>query len=198
MSSDNALLAALHDPKLQGPGMRAIVVVQDGRIIAETYGEGFDASTPLQGWSMTKTVNAALVGMAIKDGKLSLDQKNLFTQWAGDARADISVADLMAMTSGLKWSEDGNSPIPIDWKIWQGMLRLSQEIARLLRRPERNSTIPAARHSVGPPLAECDRSERTRISTRAIVQAFRYDQCRSRIRPVRYISWRRISFCQCA
>nr|WP_253075741.1 serine hydrolase [Bradyrhizobium sp. 139] len=58
--------------------MRAIVVVQDGRIIGETYGEGFNASTPLQGWSMTKTVNAALAGMAIKDGKLSLVEKICF------------------------------------------------------------------------------------------------------------------------
>jgi CubicO group peptidase (beta-lactamase class C family) len=55
---------------------------------------------------MTKTVNAALVGMAIKDGKLSLDRKNLFPQWADDARAEISVADLLAMTSGLQWDEN--------------------------------------------------------------------------------------------
>ena len=86
--------------------MRAIVVVHGGRIVGETYGEGFTASTPLQGWSMTKTVNAALVGMAIKDGKLSLDRKGLFPQWARDARAGISVADLMAMSSGLEWNED--------------------------------------------------------------------------------------------
>jgi CubicO group peptidase (beta-lactamase class C family) len=44
--------------------------------------------------------------MAIKDGKLSLDQKHLFPQWARDARSDISVADLMAMSGGLKWNED--------------------------------------------------------------------------------------------
>jgi CubicO group peptidase (beta-lactamase class C family) len=106
LSDDRRLRAALNDPVLQGPGMRAIVVVHDGRIVGETYGEGFDASTPLLGWSMTKTVNAALVGMAIKDGKLSLDQKGLFPQWAGDARANISVADLMAMSSGLEFNED--------------------------------------------------------------------------------------------
>ena len=106
LSDDRRLQAALNDPVLQGPGMRAIVVVHDGRIVAETYGEGFNASTPLLGWSMTKTVNAALVGMAIKDGKLSLDQKDLFPQWAGDARAEISVADLMAMSSGLEFNED--------------------------------------------------------------------------------------------
>lgn len=112
LSADKQLLAAISDPVLQGPGMRAIVVVQDGRIIGEAYGEGFNAATPLQGWSMTKTVNAVLAGMAIKDEKLALDQKNLFPQWAGDARADISTADLMAMTSGLEWSEAGDSPDP--------------------------------------------------------------------------------------
>ena len=55
---------------------------------------------------MFSAINAALVGMAIKDGKLLLDQKGLFPQWAGDARAEISVADLMAMASGLKFNED--------------------------------------------------------------------------------------------
>ena len=106
LSENRRLQAVLNDPILQGPGMRAIVVVHDGRIIAETYGESFTASTPLLGWSMTKTINAALVALAIKDGKLSLDRKGLFPQWAGDARAEISVADLMAMSSGLEWNED--------------------------------------------------------------------------------------------
>jgi CubicO group peptidase (beta-lactamase class C family) len=106
LSDDPRLRAALTDPALLGPGFRALVIVHDGRIVGETYGPGFDASTPLQGWSMTKTVNAALVGMAVGDGKLSLDRKNLFPQWAGDARSQISVADLMAMSGGLKWNED--------------------------------------------------------------------------------------------
>lgn len=105
-TNDPRLMVALSDPALQGPGMRAIVVVHDGRIVGETYGQGFTASTPLLGWSMTKTVNAVLVGMAIKDGKLWLDRKGLFPQWAGDARAGISLADLMAMSSGLEWNED--------------------------------------------------------------------------------------------
>jgi CubicO group peptidase (beta-lactamase class C family) len=106
LSDNRRLQDAVNNPDLQGPGMRAIVVVHDGRIIAETYGDGFTASTPLLGWSMTKTVNAALVGLAIKDGKISLDQINLFPQWAGDARANITVADLMAMSSGLEFNED--------------------------------------------------------------------------------------------
>ncbi|MBH5371738.1 serine hydrolase domain-containing protein [Bradyrhizobium glycinis] len=127
LSDDKHLLTALNDAALQGSGMRAIVVVQDGHIIGETYGEGFNASTPLQGWSMTKTVNAVLAGMAIKDGKLSLDRNNLFSQWAADARAEISVADLMAMTSGLKWSEDGDSPDP------DGLENLANDAAAFAR-----------------------------------------------------------------
>jgi CubicO group peptidase (beta-lactamase class C family) len=106
LSSNPRLLAAVNDPVLQGPGMRAVVVVRDGRIIAETYGQDFTASTPLQGWSMTKSVTATLVGMAIRDGTLSLDQQHLFPQWEQDTRANISVADVMAMSGGLKWNEE--------------------------------------------------------------------------------------------
>jgi len=127
LSDDKRLRAVLNDPALQGPGMRAIVVVRDGHIVGETYGAGFGPSTPLLGWSMTKTVNAALVGMAVKDGKLSLDQKNLFPQWANDARMEISVADLMSMTSGLKWSEEGNFP---DTSILEDLAKDAAAFAR--------------------------------------------------------------------
>jgi CubicO group peptidase (beta-lactamase class C family) len=106
LSDNPRLIAAINDPNLQGPGLRAIVVVHDGRIVAETYGQGFTAATPLLGWSMTKTVTAALVGLAIADGKLALDRTHLFPQWEQDGRARISVANLLAMSSGLEWSED--------------------------------------------------------------------------------------------
>jgi len=94
------------DPALAGPGMRAIVVVRNGRIVAENYGPGFTAATPLLGWSMTKSVTAALTGTVIKAGKLRLGQDNLLTQWANDQRAKITVAQLMSMSSGLQFNED--------------------------------------------------------------------------------------------
>ncbi|MBZ9843062.1 serine hydrolase domain-containing protein [Mesorhizobium sp. CA5] len=94
------------DAAMAGTGMRAIVVVKNGRIIAERYGEGFSAKTPLLGWSMTKTVNAAIVGTLVKDGKLALDNKGLFAPWKTDGRAAISLADMMAMSSGLAFNED--------------------------------------------------------------------------------------------
>ncbi|MGN6464270.1 MAG: serine hydrolase, partial [Rhizobiaceae bacterium] len=105
-SQDPAMATLLDDPQLAGPGMRAIVVVQDGRIVGERYGEGFAADTPLIGWSMTKTVNVAILGTVLGAGKLSLDRKNLFAEWSSDERRNISIADLMAMQSGLAFNED--------------------------------------------------------------------------------------------
>lgn len=97
--------ALLADPSLTGPGMRAVVVVHDGRIVAEAYGEGFAPHTPLAGWSMTKTVNAALAGRLMQAGLLSAATANLFPEWRGDARAKITLADLLAMESGLAFNE---------------------------------------------------------------------------------------------
>jgi len=198
-SDDRRLRAALNDPVLQGPGMRAIVVVHDGRIVGETYGEGFNASTPLLGWSMTKTVNAALVGMAIKDGKLSLDRKGLFPQWVGDARAEISVADLMAMSSGLEFNEDqGLVTDPARMSFWKGMRRLSRGI---VRSSPRRDEIPLRVGIVGPigaDLAERGWSRGAVLSAGAIVQALGHDQRRSRVRSVRHIPRRSLSLRQCA
>lgn len=98
--------AVLADDSLAGQGMRAIVVVRDGRIVGERYGEGFSQATPLLGWSMSKTVNAVIVGTLVRDGRMSLKDAHLFPAWEGDERATITVADLMAMSSGLAFNED--------------------------------------------------------------------------------------------
>ncbi len=55
---------------------------------------------------MTKTVNAAILGTVVAAGKLGLDDKGLFANWKADGRKDITVADLMAMSSGLHFNED--------------------------------------------------------------------------------------------
>jgi len=103
---DVAIAGILDSPALSGPGMRAIVVVHRGRIIGERYGDGFSAQTPLLGWSMTKTVTAAIIGTLIKEGRLSRDGKGLFPQWENDERRGISLADMLAMSSGLAFNED--------------------------------------------------------------------------------------------
>jgi CubicO group peptidase (beta-lactamase class C family) len=100
------IVRLLSDAKLAGPAMRAMVVVQDGRIMAESYGPGFSADTPLIGWSMTKTVNAAMIGRLMLSGKISFDDRHLLPRWADDARNDIKLSDLLGMESGLAFNED--------------------------------------------------------------------------------------------
>lgn len=89
---------------LAGPGMRAIAVIYRGQLVAQRYGKGFDAASRLLGWSMTKTVSAALVGLQVADGKLGMPQRG-FWRANGDARAAIALSDLMAMSSGLQYNE---------------------------------------------------------------------------------------------
>ncbi|WP_376703936.1 serine hydrolase [Mesorhizobium sp. ISC25] len=105
-SQDPEVAKVLDDPAMTGAGMRAVVVVKNGRIVAERYGDGFSEKTPLLGWSMTKTVNAAIVGTLVKDGKLAMTNQGLFGPWKGDGRAMISLADMLAMSSGLEFNED--------------------------------------------------------------------------------------------
>lgn len=105
-SQDPVIAKLLDDAALTGSGMRAVVVVKNGRVVAERYGTGFSAKTPMLGWSMTKTVNAAIVGTLVKDGKMAVDKKGLFAPWKADGRAAISLADMMAMSSGLEFNED--------------------------------------------------------------------------------------------
>jgi CubicO group peptidase (beta-lactamase class C family) len=106
VASDERFSALLADGALTGPGMRAIVVVHDSRIVAEVYGAGFSETTPLLGWSMTKSVNAALIGRLMQAGALSPDMKGLFPEWRRDARAEITLGDLLAMESGLAFNEN--------------------------------------------------------------------------------------------
>jgi CubicO group peptidase (beta-lactamase class C family) len=98
---DPGLQALVRDSALQGPGARALVVVHRGRLVAETYGDGFNAATPLLGWSMTKTVTAGLIGMQIRAGHLALGQDGFWS----DERKRIRLSDLMGMASGLRFNE---------------------------------------------------------------------------------------------
>jgi CubicO group peptidase (beta-lactamase class C family) len=100
-----ALDRLLADDALAGPGMRAIVVAAHGRIVAERYGAGFSAATPLLGWSMTKSVVAGLVGILVKDGRLTLGQSAGWSAADGGGRERVRISDLLAMTSGLRFNE---------------------------------------------------------------------------------------------
>jgi CubicO group peptidase (beta-lactamase class C family) len=104
-----ALDAVFSEPTESGKReTRAVVVVHRGRIVAERYAEGFDAGTPLPGWSMTKSVIGALVGIRVGEGVLDLQAPAPVPEWrgAGDPRGAITLDQLMRMSSGLEFGED--------------------------------------------------------------------------------------------
>ena len=124
-----AVQALLRDPVLTGPGMRAVLVLRDGRIAGETYADGFTARTPLAGWSMTKTVTAALIGTLMREGRLGFGDTRLYAEWGQDGRANISLGDLMAMSSGLAFNEAYGSVSDVT-----RMLYLEPDMARFAAR----------------------------------------------------------------
>ncbi len=86
---------------------RAIVVVYDGHIVAERYAPGFDKDTRLLGWSMSKSVTAALIGTLIASGNLALDTPPPVPEWKdkADPRSRITLRQLLNMSSGLAFNE---------------------------------------------------------------------------------------------
>jgi len=97
------------DPDPNNPRRtRAIVVVKDGQLIAERYGKGFSKDTLFQGWSMTKSVTNALLGVLVQQGKLDIHVPAPVPEWQGsdDPRKAITIDQLIRMSSGLQFSED--------------------------------------------------------------------------------------------
>lgn len=104
--SNPAVQALIVKSELNGPGARGVAVIHKGKLIAQYYAPGFDQGTPLLGWSMTKTVTAALIGMQIDAGKLTLEQDGFWpVATPPDGREKVTLAHLLAMSSGLRFNE---------------------------------------------------------------------------------------------
>ncbi|MEO0410569.1 MAG: serine hydrolase [Pseudomonadota bacterium] len=88
----------------------AFLIAHKGKLIAERYRQGITAHTQLPSWSMGKTLTAILIGRLIHMGHFALDQPAPIAAWQRDARAKITVRDLLQMSSGLDftatWAQD--------------------------------------------------------------------------------------------
>ena len=75
-----------------------------GRIIAERYGDGITAVTPLESWSMGKSVTGTIMATLIHRGVYTLDQPAPVPEWQGegDKRKEIRIQDIMRMSSGIR------------------------------------------------------------------------------------------------
>ena len=80
-----------------------MVVVKDGRVVAERYAEGYGIDTPILGFSATKSVISALTGILVRKGALALDKPAPIAAWQrpGDPRGAITVDHLLRHTAGL-------------------------------------------------------------------------------------------------
>jgi CubicO group peptidase (beta-lactamase class C family) len=112
----------------------AVLVVYDGKIIGERYAEGFNKDSRLMGWSMTKSVTSALVGILVKEGKLDVDKAAPVAGWQSDDRNKITLNHLLQASSGLAWSESYFSPTADFHKMFiksddKGGFALSKELA---------------------------------------------------------------------
>ncbi len=99
--------APFFDPAQKLGETRALLILHEGRIIAERYAPGFGPDTRLPSWSIAKTVTALLVGIMVSDGRLALDAPAPVAAWRqpGDPRGRITVRQLLNMTSGIAHRE---------------------------------------------------------------------------------------------
>lgn len=91
----------------------ALLIMHDGKLRFERYGLGFDAAGRWTSFSVAKSFTSTLVGAAIRDGHIkSLDDKvsTYIPQMKGSAYDDVSIRQLLTMTSGVKWNEDYGDP----------------------------------------------------------------------------------------
>jgi CubicO group peptidase (beta-lactamase class C family) len=86
---------------------RAVVVVYDGKLIGERYAPSFSRSSKFLGWSMTKSIISALIGILVKDMKINIDDPAPVPEWnnTNDPRHSITTKNLLQQMSGLNFHE---------------------------------------------------------------------------------------------
>ncbi len=87
-----------------------VVIVKDGRIVAEQYAPGFGPMVPNRTWSVAKSIAGTLVGVAATTVRIDQFQPANVPEWKrpGDPRAAITLDNLMRMASGLHSDTAGN------------------------------------------------------------------------------------------
>ena len=98
---------------MAGQRSAALLIVQGGRLRLERYGLGFDGDGRWTSFSVAKSFTSTLAGAAVRDGFIhSLDDKvsRYIPEMKGSAYDDVSVRQLLTMTSGVRWNEDYGDP----------------------------------------------------------------------------------------
>lgn len=101
------------DAYMQGQRSAALMVLHKGQVRLERYGLDFDSQGRWTSFSVAKSLTSTLVGMAVRDGYIkSMDDKvsDYIADMKGSAYDDVSIRQLLTMTSGVAWNENYNDP----------------------------------------------------------------------------------------
>ncbi len=101
------------DAYMQSQNSAAILVLHKGEIRLERYGLNQTMDGRWTSFSVAKSITSTLVGAAIKDGHIrSLEDKvsDYISALRGSVYDDVTIYQLMTMTSGVKWNEDYGDP----------------------------------------------------------------------------------------
>jgi CubicO group peptidase (beta-lactamase class C family) len=101
------------DAYMAGQRSAALLIVHDGRLRLERYGLGFDGGGRWTSFSVAKSFTSTLVGAALRDGYIkSMDDKvsTYIPEMKGSAYDDVSIRQLLTMTSGVRWIERFDDP----------------------------------------------------------------------------------------
>lgn len=117
--------------------VKAVVVLDHGQITAERYAPGYGIATPINGWSASKSVLNALVGVLVRERKLDIRQPAKLPLWrkGGDPRGAITPEHLMRMTSGLSVDQDGSGFDVASQVLYDERDSVLASIHRPLKRP---------------------------------------------------------------
>lgn len=101
------------DAFMQHQRTAGLVILVDGEMVLERYGLGFSPQGKWTSFSVAKSLTSTMVGAALKDGAIrSLDDKvtNYIAGLKGSAYDEVTVRQLLTMTSGVRWNEDYTDP----------------------------------------------------------------------------------------
>jgi CubicO group peptidase (beta-lactamase class C family) len=100
--------------------VKAIVIVKNGRVVAERYAPGFTLDTPLLSYSVAKSFTNALLGILVRQGRLRIDQQLGAPEWSklGDPRGALVIDDLLRMDSGIDAAETGTGFDPVSQMLY--------------------------------------------------------------------------------
>jgi CubicO group peptidase (beta-lactamase class C family) len=97
--------------KLANEKGTCMVAMRDEKIIGEWYSGGRSRETTSIAWSSGKPLTAAVIGAAVRLGRLNIDQSvaDFIPEFKGTPKAAITIRHLLTHTSGLKASQHGDA-----------------------------------------------------------------------------------------